>query len=86
MSGLTGGEMPANGPIHDVIPQFYSAGRRVAPFRDFSSRPAAFLIPHAANKSPRRRCLCAPVNSNVRPQIRVSAPWNTLREFIQAHC
>jgi hypothetical protein len=53
MSGLTGGEMPANGPIHGVISQFCSAGRRMAHLRDVSSRPAAVLISHAPNESKR---------------------------------
>jgi hypothetical protein len=49
--------MPAHGPIHDVIAQFYPAGRRMAHLRDISSRPAAALIPHAATESQRRQQL-----------------------------
>jgi hypothetical protein len=42
--------MPANDPIHDVIPQFYRAERRMACLRDNSSRSISVLIPHVANK------------------------------------
>jgi hypothetical protein len=47
--------MPADGPIHDVIAQSYAAGVRTAQLRDISLRPAAVLIPHAANKKQRRQ-------------------------------
>jgi hypothetical protein len=47
--------MPADGQFHDVIAQSYAAGGRPAQLRDISSRPAAVLIAHAANKSQRRQ-------------------------------
>jgi len=53
--------MPANGPIHDVIPQVYPAGCPQAQLRDNSSRPAAALIAQVANKSQHRQEL-APAN------------------------
>jgi hypothetical protein len=45
--------MPANGPIHDVIPQIYTAWCRTAHLRDITSRRDTVLIPHAANISQR---------------------------------
>jgi hypothetical protein len=54
--------MPAHGPIHDVIPQFYTAGATTADLRHISVRSMNSDVPQAQVRCQSRQGSASPAS------------------------